>query len=366
MVNWEKYRELFPVVNQQTYFMTAGGGALSTPVLSAIQDRYQLVALNGGRVFGDNIKTMETCREKIAKLINADKEHIAFIPNVSFGMNALAHSMQRKGSVLLAKNDFASSILPWKNTGHSINWAANSADLVNKLENKENDISAVVASFIHYGNGYKISLDHLKDIKEDTHLIINGTQGIGAFPIDVKKQEIDALVCSCYKWMGCGEGISFMYVHPDLFSTMNPALVGWRSVENAMNFAGESELYKTARIFEMGWDNMTIFAGFDAALDLISEIRIERISERILQLSNYLIDGLQKLNVPIISIQDTQFRSGIVLIGPFTELDHIMKTLESNNIWVTQRDGGIRISLHYYNNEADINNLLNVLSSFYN
>lgn len=38
-----------------------------------------------------------------------------------------------------------------------------------------------------------------------------------------------------------------------------------------------------------------------------------------------------------------------------------MKLLESHNVWVTQRNDGIRISLHYYNNETDIDNLLNVL-----
>mgnify|MGYP006870691327 CR=1 FL=1 len=65
MVNWEKYREMFPVVTQQTYFMTAGGGALSKQALNAVTERYQSLALNEGRIFGDNIQLMETCREKL-------------------------------------------------------------------------------------------------------------------------------------------------------------------------------------------------------------------------------------------------------------------------------------------------------------
>lgn len=364
MINWEKYRELFPVVANQTYFMTAGGGAIPKPVLKAIQERYQIVAEKGGRAFGDNIQIMEICREKIAKLINADKEHIAFIPNVSFGMNALAQSLPRQGSVLIAKNDFGSSVLPWKNSGHSIQWASSSADLLEQLSNsKKEEITSIVASYVHYGNGYKLPLDGIKENNEEAHFIVNGTQGIGAFPIDVKKQRIDALICSCYKWMACGEGIAFMYIHPDFFAKLTPALVGWRSVKSAMSFDGECQLYQSARIFELGWDNMTVFAGFDAALDLIAEIGIANIAERINYLTDYLVKGLQKLNVPVFSNMESQHRSGILLLGPFQQLDSMMKTLENNNIWVTQRDGGIRVSLHYYNNEQDIDHLLDVLKN---
>lgn len=190
MINWEKYRELFPVVNQQTYFMTAGGGALSKPALTAVTERYQSLALNGGRIFGDNIQLMETCREKIARLINAEKEHIAFIPSVSFGMNALAHSLPRNDSILLVKNDFSSSVLPWGNAGHSIKWADSAADLAEQLQQNDKKISSIVASYVHYANGYKLNLEQIKELKKDAHFIVNGTQGIGAFPIDVKNKEL--------------------------------------------------------------------------------------------------------------------------------------------------------------------------------
>lgn len=364
MINWEKYREMFPVVTQQTYFMTAGGGALSKQALNAVTERYQSLALNGGRIFGDNIQLMETCREKIAKLINAEKEHIAFIPSVSFGMNALAHSLPRKDSVLLVKNDFSSSILPWENAGHSVKWTDSAANLAEQLVSaqQENEkISSIVASYVHYANGYKLNLERIKELKKDAHFIVNGTQGIGAFPIDVKKQGIDALVCSCYKWMGCGEGIAFIYIHPDLFKKLTPALIGWRSVQSAMNFDGSCQFYQSARVFELGWDNMTIFSGFNAAVDLIDEIGIANIAERIMFLTDYLVERLRQLNIPVLSNTEKQYRSGIIQLGPFQELEKIMKLLESHNVWVTQRDGGIRVSLHYYNNEADIDNLLNAL-----
>ena len=110
-LDWEYYRSLFPVVSEKAYFMTAGAGAIPSPVLNAITKGYERVALQGGEVFGENIAVMESCREKLAKMIHAEKENIAFIPNVSYGMNALAHSMQEQSRILMPENEFPSSML---------------------------------------------------------------------------------------------------------------------------------------------------------------------------------------------------------------------------------------------------------------
>jgi len=94
MINWEFYRKLFPVASNRTYLMTAGAGAVPIPVLDALADRYKQISERGGDVFGENLSVVENCREKLATLINAKKENIAFIPNVSYGINAIVHSME--------------------------------------------------------------------------------------------------------------------------------------------------------------------------------------------------------------------------------------------------------------------------------
>ena len=192
--------------------------------------------------------------------------------------------------------------------------------------------------------------------------MINGTQAIGAFPIEVKEQKIDALVCSCYKWMCCGEGISFLYIHPDFFKTLKPAFVGWRSFRGSMSFSnGDPLFFEDARVFELGWDNMTVFSGFSAALNLIETIGIENISRRIIDLSSELIKLLLEFDIPIISESDPKHLSGNLLIGPFKDIGKIVSQLEKNNIWVNPRGNGIRISLHFYNNYDDIHKLVNSL-----
>lgn len=362
MTDWGYYRKLYPVTHQQTYFMTAGAGAISTPVLNAILARYHLVSQKGGMVFGDNLQLVETCREKIAKLINADKNHIAFIPSVSFGMNAIAQSLivSPENRFLIAEDDFPATVLPWKNTKHNLHFVPSAMELYTHNE----EITHIVSSYIHFAHGYRVNIEDMKHINPQVNVIINGTQAIGAFPIDVQKQKIDALVCGCYKWLGCGEGLTFMYIHPRLFAQMHPTFVGWRSVESAMSFNGETQFYPSARVFELGWDNMTIFSGFNAALDLVFEIGVDQIRTRIEELAEYLIGRLQDLEIPIASNTNSEVRSGIVLIGPFEKLtlDSLVADLEANSIYTTQRNQGLRISLHYYNNKDDIDNLLTIFS----
>lgn len=361
MTDWDSYRNLFPVVNQQTYFMTAGAGALPSVVYDAIVERYKMIALYGGKVFGENLQILETCREKIAIVIGAEKDEIAFIPNVSFGMNAIAHSLPSKSNVLLSEDDFSSSLLPWKNTHHSLRFVPHTRDLLNSAKSER--FTHVVASHVNFAHGYKLDLEEIKASFPHASLIVNGTQALGAFPLNVKTQKIDALICSCYKWLCCGEGIAFMYINPDFFKTLKPKFVGWRSIKSAMNFDGQVQLHDSARVFELGWDNMTIFSGLDSALNLLSQIGIANITERIVYLNNYLIRQLIHANVPIQSDINSKHSSGITLLGPFNQqkLNEIVATLERNNIWTTQRNQGIRISLHYYNNEEDIDHLISVL-----
>jgi len=366
MVNWDDYRKLFPVVNNRTYFMTAGAGAIPGPVLNAIVGQYEEVSKRGGAVFGENLAIVEECRKKLARLINADKEDIAFIPSVSYGMNALAHSMKKNEIFFTLANEFPSTLLPIKNSGRLIKEISQDGDrqsnLIKFLEQTQSDNSSLVVSMVSYMDGYRLDLNEIAKFKKFSRLLINGTQAIGAFPIDVKEQKIDALICSCYKWMCCGEGLSFLYIHPDFFKELKPALVGWRSTQHSMSFSKDEPLFfDDARVFELGWDNMTIFSGFREALTMIESIGINNIAQRINYLSSEMMKRLSELNIPIITKPDPEHLSGIILIGPFEDIGEIVSSLEENNIWVNPRRNAIRVSLHFYNNEEDINKLSNSL-----
>jgi cysteine desulfurase/selenocysteine lyase len=366
MIDWNYYRSLFPVTENHIYFQTAGAGPIPTPVLNSIVGRYNELATEGGGAFQENIAIMERCRQGIAKLINADSDDIAFIPNVSFGMNALSNSLTIKSKLFIPAEDFPASIVPWINSQFPVEYIQSSTDLQNNIiKSLEGSSKSLITSFVQYSTGYRSDLDKISQsiFSDDSMYVVNATQGIGVFPIDVKKSNIDALICACHKWMFCGEGIAFMYIKPTLFKKLKPAIVGWRSSPHAMQFNEEFKYYNSAKVFEIGWPNMTIFAGLATALDIIFEIGVENIATRVLELMNYLVTRLENLNIPIIGKSVEEHRSGIILLGPFDDLDNVLNKLHENNIYVTKRGNGIRIALHFYNNQDDIDALTSCLNT---
>jgi len=120
---------------------------------------------------------------------------------------------------------------------------------------------------------------------------------------------------------------------------------------------------ENATRFEIGTPHLQNIVLFNAAIKYISNIGIKNVERKILQLTDYFIKKLESLNFEMISpITNENERSGIVVfkskkVPPLT----IVKRLEKENIIVSQRGRGIRISPHFYNNEGDIDKLILIL-----
>lgn len=103
------------------------------------------------------------------------------------------------------------------------------------------------------------------------------------------------------------------------------------------------------------------------AIKYISRIGIKQIERRILDITDYLIDKLQSLNLEILSpIEDEKYRSGIIVFKPKKRrpIDIVTELEKRNKIIVSARGKGIRVSPHFYNNEDDIDKLVSVLKDY--
>lgn len=115
--------------------------------------------------------------------------------------------------------------------------------------------------------------------------------------------------------------------------------------------------------FEIGTPHFQNIISLNAAVKYLSNIGIKNIEHRILQLTDYIIEKLESLNFEIISpIKNKNQRSEIIVfrskkLHPLT----IVKKLENENVIVSQRGKGIRISPHFYNSEEDLDKLILLL-----
>ena len=117
----------------------------------------------------------------------------------------------------------------------------------------------------------------------------------------------------------------------------------------------------SATRFELGTPNLPNIVALNAALKYISKIGIRSIEKRILNLTNYLIDNLEKMKLQILSpIEEKKYRSGIILFKAQKKkpVEIVTELGKRSNIIVSARGKGIRVSTHFYNNEQDVDRLI--------
>lgn len=366
MVNWNDIRKQFPALKKFTYLNSASESPIFIEAAETGKKYYDTV-LNGSVDWNDWCKQIEEVRGKVAKLINADKEEIAFIPNTSFGMNFVAQMLKGKGEVVTMDDEFTASTLPWINQDFKLNFVKPENLIypmtkINGLVNTKTKI--LVTSHVQSFTGFKQDLEKLGKYCKSRELIfvVNATQSIGVVPIDVKKANIDVLVFSSVKWLNTAEGIGAIYINKKWFNQIKWPMVGWMSVKDVYSFDNKNlNLKKDASVLELGAMCLHSIFVMGKSIELVTSIGIENIENRLNKLTEYLLNELKELNLKIISPNEKNYRSSIVVIE-LQNSKEIVEELSKKGIIVSERLNRIRISLNIFNNEEDIDKFISELS----
>jgi selenocysteine lyase/cysteine desulfurase len=187
-------------------------------------------------------------------------------------------------------------------------------------------------------------------------LCVDAIQGLGAFPLDVQACGIDALYCGGAKWMLSLQGVSFLYVRPELIDTLDLAAPGWRSVEDMWNFLQyEQPLAPSAARFEGGTPNFIGALSLAESIAVMESAGTERIAHHVLELTDRLAEGLTSAGAELKSIRGERESSGIVTFTlPGSDPVVLGKALQTEGIVTTYRPSGIRVAPHGYNTPQEI------------
>ena len=373
MRNWQKIRKDFPVTRRYTYLANAAISPTPRPVVQEILKFYNDMLNHAGSRWPDWIKEMEHTRDLCAKFINASSDEVGFTHSTSEGMNIIAHMLHPKGAVISNELEFPSSILPWLNRGSDIHFVKSKNGRILKQDISDainSKTKLVVISHVQYSTGFRQDLVDLSELtrKHGLFLIVNSTQSLGALHFDVKEFNVDFMASNGHKWLLSSFGIGTIFVkreylenvtefHPPFYSQLGQKE---RDVFNNSKI----NMSATASRFELGSPHFCNILSLKAAIEYISKIGINYIERRILHLTSYLVDKLAKLNLEVISpIEEEKWRSGIIVFK-MQGADEIVRKLERKRIIVSARGGGIRVSPHFYNDEKDIDLLIQKIRTF--
>ncbi len=356
-MNWESIRANYPATKNYTYLNTASSGLISTNTKKAIDNHLNDYLNHGGLHRKEWVQHGKEARTRVSKLLNCDRDSVAFVPDVSSGMNLTAERFIDKPTVVLVKHDFPSVGLPWIARGFPIQWVEKEQDQSISLEkidgalNGGNKILAI--SWVQYNSGFTIDLSQLSNIRKrnKAFVVIDGTQGLGSIPIDLQESPVDVFIASSFKWQTGGYGIAVHYENKDSQIGFERRSLGWNSLSDFGGRLGPENYKETTEVIEAGHPKYVSLVTLNNALTELEKIGWENIYLRDQELRNLLIDSLSDSGFTFHSNPALQNQAPIVCIKSDTDLK---KTLNEHNIISTYRDDYIRFGIHFYNSESDI------------
>lgn len=396
-IDFEKIRkEEWPVLETMTFLDAACVSFAPQRTVKAVKAFADMTAVQEEANSSAHHIAMDSLRHKAydeaAKLLNADPEEIALVESTSHGLNIAAQGIElQDGDNIITTNlEFIQVALPWcvmrkdKNidirvckTEDNRFTAKDFAALV------DDKTKLIVMSTLEWCNGWQTDLKELGDYckEKGVYLVVDAVQQLGVTKIDTKACHIDILTAGGHKWLNSPYGTGVLYVNKETLPKLKQSYAGYLNTtvpeggwgaywENpAAPSVNNWTFDNTARKFEIGGtSNYTGAIALGESLALVNEIGIEKIEKRVREIAVYCMDRIEEIGGTLITHRDPGHFGGIVIARLYDDLDvdrMILKKLHARRIFIAQRFtdfiGGFRISCQYFNNEKDIDTMIDAM-----
>jgi selenocysteine lyase/cysteine desulfurase len=370
MTNWTDIRNRFPVTSNFVYLNAAAAGPLARSTQHAATEYYEQMMNDGDIHWDDWLAKREEQRATVARFINAEPDEIGFTTNTSSGMNLIVDALETHGEVISNELEFPVTVIPWMHRQIPVHLVKAVSGVVNPDDIKAamNDRTAIIStSYVQYSNGFRSNLEQLADIKGQHVLVVNASQATGVFEIDVKRMKIDALCATGHKWMLSGYGSGFVFISRELQRKSKQRSIGWLSVEDPwvdLNTAIHLRHDVSARA-ELGCPHFAGIFALGASVEMMLTIGRKEIEERALELNRYLTRRLSETGHRVLSPLDNEsYRSAETLVAVENPAETVA-ALAERKVLVTEKPQGIRVATDFFNNEDDVERLIEALKTNY-
>ena len=369
-------RNLFNIPDDVAYLNTAYMSPLLNSVIKAIDGGARLKSQPWRLSIPDFYEQVDQARLLFSKLINVDPQNLAIVPSTSYGIQTAANNLKlgKKKKILLIENQFPSNVYPWKRLANKSDCSIRFVETIENetitdsiLREMDESCALVAVPNVTWTSGKLIDLMALRERCDDINcfMVLDLTQSAGAMQIDFKKARPDFAVVSNYKWMLGPYATGFLYASPENCFGV-PLEEGWITRKDSKNFSNlvnYTDHYEPGAIrYDMGErSNFALMPGVIKALEQILEWGVNNIEET-LRVQNILLSGrLEKIGLAVTPDEER----GPHFIGaklPKKRPKNLLKLLEKENIFLSERGGFLRITPHLWNNENDFNRLVSSLS----
>lgn len=371
----DSLRALFPVIERAIYLNHAAVSAPPTPTIHAIESQLADVSQNGSLNFRRWMSVKENTRGLLAAMLGGRPQQVAFVRNTSDGLSTVANGLGwRPGDNLVTfRNEFPSNIYPWLRIRDVLGVEVRLCEEQNgridldELIGLVDDRTRVIAiSQVQYASGFRASLERIGRAARlhDALLVVDVIQALGVIPLDVQSELVDVAAGACHKWLLTPEGVGFLYLSDRARERIQPTLVGWTSVPDPEDYANFEQGWNQGTLsWETGTAPISLIHGLHASLELLNQVGVETIQKYLETLTDYLCERLPDTVYEVVSSREPGEKSQIVCIRHRNGLTpmELYSHLKNRNIITAPRGDRLRISPHFYNTLAEIDELSKAL-----
>jgi selenocysteine lyase/cysteine desulfurase len=368
----EAIRAEFPIFEHTVYANSCSQGALSNRVRAAAESWLEGWDENGAE-WEYWVERNEAARAAFAELVHAKTDDVAVTTSVSQGVSALVSALDLSGErnrIVISEYEFPTVgqiAHAQELRGAEVVHVAPGADGVIPLDGFAEAIdertALVCCTAVSFRSGHRNDVAGIARLGHEHGAIVlaDSYQAVGALELDVRTLGPDVVTGGTVKYLLGSAGLGFMWVRDSLRSSLLPTQTGWFADEDifAMSIADYSP-HATARRFDSGTPPVPSLYPGVAGMGVIAEVGIPEIESHVRGLADRLLAGLDELGARVATARG-EHQYGPLICVVSTDPNALVDALARERIVTSTRDRNLRISLHLYNVDEDVDRILEAL-----
>jgi cysteine desulfurase/selenocysteine lyase len=368
-------RCLFPATAGRSYLNTAAVGLASHRLAQTYHDVVDTWA-SDGLDFAEGERAANEARALAAGLLGADRADVALIPSVSSaaGLVAAQFGPAAPGeNVVIGEREYSSNHFPWRQLEHQgydvrqVSFRGGGLEPEDVDQRVDGGTRVVAFSGVQSATGHRCDIGAISSLAREVGAIVfvDGSQMVGAVPVAPDLGQVDVLVTADHKFLlNAGRGMGYCYLSRSVQERLTPINAGWRAgADPFASFYGPGmDLSSTASRFDSSISWLAAF-GNTAALGIFDDFGPDVIYARNRDLERQLRDALASAGWDPADLLAAN--RSTVLSVPLGDLEpaKVVRALSAEGVIGSARDGALRLSVHLYNHEDDIDRLVSALGS---
>jgi selenocysteine lyase/cysteine desulfurase len=363
----------FPIFETATYLNSCSQGALSHAVRAGIEEWLAGWDANGAE-WGYWVERNEAFRTAVAHLLHAEPDDVAVTTSVSQGVSALVSALPLDGE----RNRIVISEYEFPTIGQIAHaQELRGAEVVHVRPDADGGIpperfaeaidertALVCCTTLSYRSGHRHDVAAIADAAHAAGALVlaDSYQACGAVELDVRTLGADVVTGGTVKYLLGTAGLGFMWLRPEAYERLVPTQTGWFADEDifAMSIADYSP-HSTARRFDSGTPPVpALYAGV-AGISIVEDAGVAAVETHVRGLVDRMLGALDELGATVATPRDAARRGPLVCVRS-TDVDALVAALAAERIVASSREDKLRVALHLYNVEEDVDRLLEALA----